>query len=117
MTAVAVTRNGHTYGSTLGHPPGRSPLSCQHRIWLEAYHAARDHAVAELEAATDRWWLVVPDKNIVRGDLPDGWGLLVFGKDGRLHVARSAPILTPEPIPATFRASLMRAAVKTAVRS
>lgn len=64
----------------------------------------------------DHWWLVVPDKAIVRDDLPDGWGLLALGRDGRLRVQRPAPKLNPEPIPATFRASLMRAVAKTAAR-
>lgn len=64
----------------------------------------------------DRWWLVVPDRRIVRDDLPDDWGLLTFGTNGRLRVARRAPRLTPEPMPATFRASLLRAVAKTAMR-
>ena len=64
----------------------------------------------------DRWWLVVPDAAIVRDDLPDDWGLMAFDRAGRLRVKRSAPTLTPEPHPATFRASLLRAAAKTAAR-
>lgn len=64
----------------------------------------------------DRWWLVVPDVRIVRDDLPDDWGLLAFGSDGRLRIKRRAAALTPEPMPATFRASLMRAVAKTAQR-
>ena len=65
----------------------------------------------------DRWWLVVPDRAIVRDDLPDGWGLLAIGRDQRLRVVRTAPTLTPEPMPATFRASLLRATAKTARRA
>ena len=64
----------------------------------------------------DRWWLVVPDRSIVRDDLPEGWGLLDIGPNGHLRVARRAPALTPDPIPAQFRASLMRAVAKTARR-
>lgn len=64
----------------------------------------------------DRWWLVVPNKAIVRDDLPDDWGLLVIGKGGALRVAKSAPPLEPEPWPPTFRASLLRAVAKTATR-
>ena len=64
----------------------------------------------------DHWWLVVPDPAIVRDDLPDGWGLLALGKDGKLRVRRPAPLLDPEPLPRTFRASLMRAVAKTAER-
>ena len=71
---------------------------------------------AAVKRYCDRWWLVVPDRTIVRDDLPDGWGLLAFGRDGRLRIAHRAPVLTPEPMPATFRASLMRAVAKTAAR-
>lgn len=65
----------------------------------------------------DRWWLVVPDPKIVRDDLPEGWGLLAFGSNGKLRVVHRAPLLTPEPLSATFRASLMRAVAKTSARS
>ena len=64
------------------------------------------------------WWLVVPDASIVRDDLPEGWGLLVAGKNGRLRAKVSAPRLTPEPMPAGLVASLARAVARTAdVRS
>lgn len=64
----------------------------------------------------DRWWLVVSDRSIVRDDLPDGWGLLAPGRDGRLRIFHRAPKLDPEPMPPTFRASLMRAVARTASR-
>ena len=63
----------------------------------------------------DYWWLVVPDKRIVRDDLPAGWGLLVQSGH-RLSVARSAVRLSPEPLPRTMLASLLRATVATARR-
>lgn len=62
----------------------------------------------------DRWWLVIPDRAIVRDDLPDDWGLIAFDRDQKLRIYRRAPALTPEPHPPTFRASLMRAVAKTA---
>ena len=61
----------------------------------------------------DHWWLVVPDRSIVRDDLPDEWGLLAFDRYGKLRIVRRAPMLTPDPHPPTFRASLLRAAAKT----
>ena len=64
----------------------------------------------------DRWWLVVPDASIVRDDLPDGWGLLAFGSNGKLRVVRRAPKLNAEPHSRTFAASLLRATAKTAAR-
>ena len=62
------------------------------------------------------WWLVVPDPTIVRGDLPDGWGLLALGSDGKLRVRTRAPKRTPEPMSIGMTAALLRAAVKTAQR-
>ena len=64
----------------------------------------------------DRWWLVVSDKSIVRPDeLPAGWGLMVLN-DGVLRAAKGAPKLTPELLPPTFRAALLRATAKTSAR-
>lgn len=80
----------------------------------------------------DRWWLVVPDASIVKpGELPPGWGLMVAvpkqvwrsspegggmvdGPGWKIRVRKPGPKLTPEPIPLSFMASLMRAAAKTA---
>lgn len=64
----------------------------------------------------DRWWLVVPDKAIVKpGELPDSWGLLVLAGTG-LRAAVRAPLLDPEPMPVPARAALMRAVAATALR-
>lgn len=81
----------------------------------------------EFKRYMDYWWLVVSDPAIVRGDLPSDWGLLVAAKATRSHpgepsldhlvslrVARPAPRLTPDPIPKTMLASLLRATAKTA---
>lgn len=62
----------------------------------------------------DYWWLAVPDAAIVRDDLPDGWGLLVVGRDGKLRQRVAAPRLTRQPMPWGMTAALLRAAVKTA---
>lgn len=64
----------------------------------------------------DRWWLVAP-RDVVRGDLPDGWGHLAPDARGRLRVVVQAPLLTPEPMPVHVRAQVMRAVAKTAVRT
>lgn len=63
----------------------------------------------------DRWWLVVPDAAMVRGDLPARWGLMAQ-RGGRLVVVVAAPKLTPEPLPRTLLASLLRATAATALR-
>lgn len=56
----------------------------------------------------DRWWLVVPDRRIVRDDLPDGWGLIVAHR-----VVAPAPALNPLPMPKTMMAALLRAVMQT----
>ncbi len=62
-----------------------------------------------------RWYLVVPDRSIVRDDLPGGWGLMAL-RAGKLWVVRPAPLTVPEPMPATMTAALLRAVAKTAER-
>ena len=78
----------------------------------------RDPSKAEeFKRYMDRWWLVVSDRSIVKpGELPDGWGLMAPDKHGNLRVIRPAPILTPEPMPRTMFAALLRAVSKTAHR-
>jgi len=56
----------------------------------------------------DFWWLVLGDAAIAREvELPPTWGLLVPRGD-RLHVAREAVLLEPEPIGRPFLAALFR---------
>lgn len=64
----------------------------------------------------DHWWLVASDKAIVRDDLPDGWGLMVADRNGRLRVTKPAPKIAREPMPKPMWAALLRATAKTAVR-
>jgi len=64
----------------------------------------------------DRWWLVAP-RDVVRDDLPVGWGHLAPDSQGRLRVVVQAPLLTPEPMPVHVRAQVMRAVAKTATRT
>lgn len=74
----------------------------------------------------DYWWLVVPDRKIVRDEeLPKNWGLLVLGSRG-LRAVKGAPRLNAaggtslaahratQPLPRGFTAALIRAASKTA---
>jgi len=58
------------------------------------------------------WWLVVPDRTIVRDDLPDEWGLIV-GVKNSLRIVRRAPLLEPDPMPNGLVGPLRRAAIKT----
>jgi hypothetical protein len=67
----------------------------------------------EFRRYVHRWWLVVPDREIVRDDLPDGWGLMALSGE-TLRVVRAAPRLTPEPMPPTMQAAMLRAVAKTA---
>lgn len=62
----------------------------------------------------DHWWLAVPDASIIRGDLPDGWGLVVVGKNGALRVRKRAPKAERRDMPFEMTAAWMRAVAKTA---
>lgn len=63
------------------------------------------------------WWLVVPSADILKpGELPEDWGLMVIGKDGKLRAKKSAPKLAPLLLPLGFSVSLAAAAVRTANR-
>lgn len=62
----------------------------------------------------DYWWLVVSDRTIVRpGELPHGWGLLAASSRA-LRCVTPAQKRDPEPMPAHFRAALLRATAATA---
>lgn len=65
----------------------------------------------------DRWWLVVPDRQIVRaGELPDGWGLMAMRGHGLARI-RSAPLMADrDPVSRDLLACLMRSASLTARR-
>lgn len=60
----------------------------------------------------DRWWLVTPHGVAKPEELPAGWGLIVAGR-----VVVQAPVLDPDPMPATTRAALLRATQTTAART
>lgn len=55
------------------------------------------------------WYIVAADKNIVRDDLPDGWGLLVVTSTGLRTVRKSLINPAPEPIPRGLIAGFLRA--------
>lgn len=65
----------------------------------------------------DHWWLVVPDADIVRSDLPLGWGLLAVAPNGALRVRKQAPKLDRQPMPFEMTAAWLRATAKTARRA
>ena len=103
---------GVPYGSALalhGHE-----VKVSRSDWLSE---RRDLEKAEsFKRFVHRWWLVVPDRSIVRdGELPEGWGLLVKSGDV-LRAVIKAPALTPEPLPLDLSISLMSAAARTAYR-
>lgn len=55
------------------------------------------------------WYMVVSDPKIVRGDLPDGWGLLIAQGDGLRCTRKSATNPHPEPMPRGLIAGFLRA--------
>lgn len=53
------------------------------------------------------WWLACPKGMVKPDELPPTWGLLELA-NGKLTTRVKAPTLTPEPMPPTFIASLLR---------
>jgi hypothetical protein len=48
----------------------------------------------------DYWWLVIADAAMVKpGELPDGWGMMTVGGDGKLRVVKQAPRLNKVELP------------------
>ena len=120
-----------TYVETLG-PDGRKTSTWgpdragERRQVLHGHEVkvSRSDWLAELRDPTkadawrrycDRWWLVAP-RDVVRDDLPDGWGHLAPTAGGALRTVVQAPLLTPEPMPVHVRAQVMRAVAKTATK-
>lgn len=98
-----------TYGmsSIIGHE-----VKVSRSDWLAELRNPRK-AQRWMEYCT-HWYLVCPTADIVRDDLPDGWGLMVIGKNGRLRVAKSAPVNEQQvPMPTMVMAQLARAVSKT----
>lgn len=77
--------------------------------WLN--ELKRPHKAEEIFNYCDKWWLVVPDKNIVQdGELPKDWGLMVLQKNG-VVVKKRAEYKEHEVIDLGFIAALLRRAV------
>lgn len=116
---IAVDTHSHSNGKGWrepGYEHQRAPVFHGHEVkvsrsdWLAEL---RDPSKAEtFKRHMHFWWLVVPDKSIVRDDLPDEWGLIV-GVKNSLRIAKRAPLLTPEPMPNGLVGALMRAVMRT----
>lgn len=105
---------GYPYGSSLafhGHE-----VKVSRSDWLREL---ADPSKAEtFKRFMHHWWLVVSDASIVRdGELPEGWGLIVLGKNGLLRAKVKAPRLEPESMPSDLVISMMSAASRTAHRA
>lgn len=63
------------------------------------------------------WWLVAAARDIVRDDLPEGWGLLIPHGPRTLRVVVPAVLNPePEPMPHTLQGALLRAVATTEAR-
>ena len=126
-------RNQAGFGGYLGTEPLRTADAIAVDLWPSTGNlihgfevkVSRSDWLAELRDPTkadairrycDHWWLVVPEAEIVHNDLPNGWGMLAVGRDGRLRIRRRSPKLDREPMTASFTAALLRATARTAQR-
>lgn len=84
-------------------------VKCSRADWLTEL---RDPTKAEaFKRYMHEWYLVVSDSAFVQpGELPDDWGLIVLQSNGTLRAKKKAPRLSPEPLPYTLLAPLLRAA-------
>ena len=76
--------------------------------WLrELKEPAKADAVARF---CDRWWIVVPTRDIVKpAELPRGWGLLATSGES-LRAVVEAGIIECEPLTRQFLAAVLRVA-------
>ena len=60
------------------------------------------------------WWLVVPDKSIVKpGELPEGWGLLTIRGNGLAQVIEAPLNSDIQYMPTGMRVAMFRSVLKT----
>lgn len=62
----------------------------------------------------DRFWLVAEPKVAVESEIPASWGWMERTSRG-LRIRRDAPKLTPEPVPRSLWASMLRSVDKTMI--
>ncbi len=62
----------------------------------------------------DHWWLLSDPKVALESEIPETWGWMEATKSG-LRVRKDAPKLTPEPLPRSLMASMLRSVEKTMV--
>jgi hypothetical protein len=120
-------RNQCGFGGIWGNVPLRTADALVVDLWPSSGHlihgfevkVSRGDWLTKAEAFKpycDHWWLVVPDADIARDGVPDGWGLLAVGSDGKLRIRHRAPKLDRQPMPFEMTAAWLRAAAKTARR-
>lgn len=103
-TGYGVNRGPHLHGHE---------VKVSRSDWLTEL---KDPTKAEAFAAyCDFWWLVVSDKDIVRDDLPEGWGLMV-PHGTSVRVVKPATKREALPMPRDLQATLTRAVTKTSLR-
>ena len=102
--AEDAARGGYEIGSIIGHE-----IKVSRADWLAEL---RDPSKAEAWARHCHYWWIVAPADVVRDDLPEGWGLLVPWRDS-LRVRVKAVRRDSEPMPPSMTISLCRAVVRT----
>jgi hypothetical protein len=100
-----------TWGSG-GYAVSGYEVKCSRSDWLRELR--QPQKCEPWRRHCSRWWLVAT-KNVVRDDLPEGWGLLERRGDTLRRVV-DAPLLDPLPLTPKHLAGLARAIQTTADR-
>lgn len=116
-TADFIAQDTHGGGYRSGNNLHRYPLH-GHEVkvsradWLSEL---RDPDKAEaFRPYMHYWWLVVPDKNIVKpGELPVGWGLLAMRGNNLAQVVEAPLNLDIQHMPTGMRVAMFRSVIKT----
>ncbi|KAB2811035.1 hypothetical protein F9L07_03635 [Pimelobacter simplex] len=103
------------------HPVAFPPVFHGHEVkvsrsdWLAEL---RDPSkAATFQAHMHYWWLVAAARDIVRDDLPEGWGLLIPHGPRTLRVVVPAALNPdPEPMSHSLQGALLRAVATTEAR-
>jgi hypothetical protein len=86
-------------------------IKCSRSDWLN--ELSQPEKAEAIQQYCNRWWIVVPDKEIVdQSELPKHWGLMTLTRT-RLRMVVQAPELQPKPWPREFFVAILQRVMST----